>query len=63
MGTSYAQPVIYIHPDSISTSYPLQALGVSAAIPGYPSTSYPSLESLYSPYASRDNRHGKLTII
>jgi RNA recognition motif-containing protein len=57
--TPYAQPVIYIHPDSLSTSYPLQALGLSG-ITGYPATTaYTSaLETLYTPYGSRDNRGG-----
>lgn len=45
----YAQPVIYIHPDSLSTAYPMSALqGLTA---GYTS----SLEQFYTPYAgSRD---------
>ena len=58
----YAQPVIYIHPDSLSTGYPISALGVggiSAAYPGVNQTYASSIETLYTPY-SRDARHGKL---
>ncbi|XP_066933440.1 heterogeneous nuclear ribonucleoprotein A/B-like isoform X1 [Clytia hemisphaerica] len=66
-GAAYAQPVIYIHPDSLSTSYPLQALGITAGLSaGYPvaSTGYTtSLESLYSPYGgttgARDSRDSR----
>ena len=66
-GAAYAQPVIYIHPDSLSTSYPLQALGITAGLSGYPvaSTGYTTaLETLYAPYGgtsggnSRDSRQG-----
>ena len=62
-GAAYAQPVIYIHPESLSTSYPLQALGLPG-ITGYSvsSSAYTSaLESLYSPYGtnSQSSRNGK----
>ena len=59
----YAQPVIYIHPDSLSTAYPLGVGGVSA-LTAYPAiatggTQYTSaLETLYQPYgAGRDGKH------
>jgi len=47
----YAQPVIYIHPDSLSTSYPTAALGLqtAAAYPQQLATS--GYETLYQPYA------------
>jgi len=47
----YAQPVIYIHPDSLSTSYPTTALGLqtTAAYPQQLATS--GYETLYQPYA------------
>lgn len=58
----YAQPVIYIHPDSLSTGYPLSAMGL-AGMTAYPNTApaYASgLETIYTPYNNRDNsRHGK----
>jgi len=43
----YAQPVIYIHPDSLSTAYPMSALGLQGLTTGYTS----ALETLYTPYA------------
>jgi len=42
----YAQPVIYIHPDSLSTAYPMSALGLQGLTTGYTS----ALETLYTPY-------------
>lgn len=49
----YAQPVIYIHPDSLAAGgYPMSALGVGNNSGYVPS----SLETLYSPYGGgRDN--------
>jgi len=44
----YAQPVIYIHPDSLSTAYPNSALGYQTLAAGYPS----AVETLYQPYAA-----------
>ena len=59
-GAAYAQPVIYIHPESLSTGYPLQALGLTG-ITGYPavaSSPYTTaaLESLYSPYGTSNSQ-------
>ncbi|XP_047144972.1 heterogeneous nuclear ribonucleoprotein A/B isoform X1 [Hydra vulgaris] len=60
----YAQPVIYIHPDSLSTAYPSAALGgISGMTGAYPHlqggyTQSP-MESLYTPYGGRDVRHGQ----
>ena len=53
----YGQPVIYIHPDSLSTAYPMSALGLQGLTGGYAS----ALETLYTPYgtAHNTNRHGK----
>jgi len=45
----YAQPVIYIHPDSLSTSYPTTALGLQTT--GYPQIATTGYETLYQPYA------------
>lgn len=47
----YAQPVIYIHPDSLSTAYPSTALGLqtTATYPQQIATS--GYETLYQPYA------------
>lgn len=62
-GAHLTQPVIYIHPDSLSTAYPLAGL---AGLTSYPSIatggapSYTSaLETLYTPYSggNRDARH------
>jgi len=62
-GAHLTQPVIYIHPDSLSTAYPLAGL---AGLTSYPSIatggapSYTSaLETLYTPYSggNRDVRH------
>lgn len=67
LATPYAQPVIYIHPDSLSTAYPLGIGGVTAypAIATGGAAQYASaLETLYQPYgaASRDTKHqGKAT--
>jgi len=63
----YAQPVIYIHPDSLSTQYPTAALGVQSAYQSYQQPAYPQAtvasqaaavaqpqtgyETLYQPYA------------
>jgi len=44
--TPYGQPVIYIHPDSLSTAYPMSALGMQGLTGGYAS----ALETLYMPY-------------
>lgn len=44
----YAQPVIYIHPDSLSTAYPMSALGLQGLTSGYTS----AIETLYTPYSS-----------
>ncbi|XP_057309078.1 heterogeneous nuclear ribonucleoprotein A/B-like [Hydractinia symbiolongicarpus] len=58
--TPYAQPVIYIHPDSLSTTYPLSAVGMTGltAYPGITPSYTSALETLYTPYSSRDSRHG-----
>jgi len=44
----YAQPVIYIHPDSLSTAYPTSTLGYQSLAAGYPSA---AIKTLYQPYS------------
>jgi len=46
--TSHAQPVIYIHPDSLSTAYPMAALGLQ----GYQGVATGGYETLYQPYGT-----------
>lgn len=53
--TPYGQPVIYIHPDSLSTAYPMSALGLQGLTGGYSS----ALETLYTPYSAANSRQGK----
>jgi len=43
----YAQPVIYIHPDSLSTAYPSSVLGYTGVAGGYQS----AIETIYQPYS------------
>lgn len=50
--TPYGQPVIYIHPDSLSTAYPMSALGLQGLAGGYTS----AIETLYTPYSAGSNR-------
>jgi len=50
--TPYGQPVIYIHPDSLSTAYPMSALGLQGLTGGYSS----ALETLYTPYSAANSR-------
>jgi len=69
LGGAYAQPVIYIHPDSLSTAYPhlnLQGLagGLAAGYPGLAAagTQYSAaLETIYQPYSAvRDIKGAKV---
>jgi len=56
---TYAQPVLYIHPDSLSTAYPNSALGYQSLAGGYSS----AVETLYQPYAAGQgtSRQGSAT--
>ena len=53
----YGQPVIYIHPDSLPTTYPMSTLGLQGLSGGGGGGGYvSSLDTLYTPYnGGRDN--------